>query len=167
MVRYIELDKDSLLEIGLLSASVHSVLSKLSLSPPATEEQKEILTKALELTKDIRDGKISKPDRNEHFALPRPSAIKARRFAIQAIIGIASSSRNGGGPPTNLDEIMQNYLELFNGINETGSWTPDKNETVVQARQFFGRLNQIALDIMNGLVDEESPAAEEPAHQFA
>ena len=50
MARYLEVDKSSLLPIGLLSASIQSVLSQLQRTRTANDEQKRILKKAIELT---------------------------------------------------------------------------------------------------------------------
>ncbi|MBZ5516858.1 MAG: hypothetical protein LAN62_18810 [Acidobacteriia bacterium] len=167
MHEYYEVDRNSLLAIGLLSSSVHSVLSKLQSTRAATEEQKKILRKAIALAKDVRAGKIAKPTQNENLSLPRPSAAKARKFAIWAWTADHDASGNGQNTSTHFDQIMREYLRLFEHIVETGNLTPDKDETSLQAKRFFARLNRVVVDNLNGLVEEEMPVGDSRVYQSA
>jgi hypothetical protein len=151
MPRYYEADRNTLLSIGLLSASVQSALSKIRMSHRVTVQQKRILANAKSLTEEIRNGKLSKPPQHEHLDLPKPTAAKVRKFAISAWTTSQSQNRN-------FDDVMENYLQLFDEMQRTGILRQPKQEVAIQAGIFFGKLNQVVVDKLNGLVEEEVPS---------
>lgn len=164
MFQIFEADKNALLSVGLLSANVHSVLSKLAKDPRATSEQKRIISSAIQLTNSIKNGKIARPEHDQFLALPTPAAAKARTIAIRAW-GSGTLIQQNGDDPNSFDQMMEDYLRLFEEIVREGRWKPDREPTARQAKSFFSKLNQVVIDSLNGLVDEETPIL--PDYQIA
>lgn len=151
-----EADRNTLLSIGLLSASIQSVLSKVRFSHTVNEEQKRILRNARNLAQEIREGKLSRPSQDEYLSLPKPTAAKVRKFAIWAWTA-TPGPRNSFD---RFDNMMQQYLELFEDLQQHGALRENREELATQAGVFFGKLNQVVVDKLNGMVvEEESPAS--------
>lgn len=167
MPQSLEVDRKSFLAIALLSASVQSILASIEPTRSATEDQKKILKKAIELTKDICAGKIAKPSQDENLSLPSPTAAKARKFAIRAWSSGGQGQNDGQRLATNFDQIIEGYLQLFQEIQTSGAWRPEQSGTAIEARRFFARLNQVAIDNLNGLSQDVTPITAPTQYQTA
>lgn len=144
--------------IGLLSASIQSVLSQLQRTRAANEEQKRIIKKAIELTTDIQAGEIKRPPREECISLPRPDAAKARRFAVRAWTSLLGAPGNGQKAPSEFDRIIDGYLKLFQHVYGTGELRPEDDKSAIEARNFFRMLNRTVVGSLNDLSGQRAGA---------
>jgi hypothetical protein len=158
MARYLEVDRSSLLPIGLLSASIQSVLSQLQRDRTAKKEQQIILQKAIELATDIQNGEIKKPSQGEYMSLPRPEAAKARKFAVRAWMSSLGAPANGQKSGSEFDGIIGEYLRLFEQVKRTGELSPENDARAAEAKEFFRKLNRVVVGNLNDLPEQRAAA---------